>query len=130
MAENGMSDISLGLASLKVAGSLLLLLGLILLGFYLLKRFGPRAGLRFAAGEQIKLLGQVSLGPKRQLVLVRFLNRLLLLGVTETNIQLLAEADDEQKNQNHFQSQLQKAAQPESGASGPFDSEPGAAKRG
>ncbi|MFP4212534.1 MAG: flagellar biosynthetic protein FliO [Desulfohalobiaceae bacterium] len=110
MDDNGLSDISLGLASLKVAGSLLLLLGLILLGFYLLKRFGPKAGLRFSGSKEIKILGQVGLGPKKQLVLVRFLNRLLLLGVTDTNIQLLAEADDVPENQDHFQTQLQKAA--------------------
>ncbi|MFP4391451.1 MAG: flagellar biosynthetic protein FliO [Desulfohalobiaceae bacterium] len=124
-----MSDLSLGLASLKVAGSLFLLLGLLLLGFYLLKRYGPNAGLRFAAGEQMKVLGQVSLGPKRQLVLVRFLNRLLLLGVTETNIQLLAEAHDEHENQNHFASQLQKAADPDSDPAVSFNPEHRSSKR-
>ncbi len=107
MADNGLSDLSMGMASLKVAGSLLLLLGVLLLGFYLLRRFGPRAGLRFAAGDDLKLLAQVSLGPKRQLILVRFLNKLLLIGVTESNIQLISEADAIQSKT--FESELQKA---------------------
>lgn len=83
----------MGLAGLKVAGALCLLLGVIFAGLYLLKRFGPRAGLNISQNAQLKTVGQINLGPKKRLVMVRFLNKLLLLGVTETSINVLSEAE-------------------------------------
>ena len=93
---------------LKVAGSLLLLLGLILLLFFFLRRYGPKAGLALP-GSQFKIEGQLSLGPKKSLVLVRFLNKLLLIGVTESHINLLqeVEADHDSSQQSAFSSHLE-----------------------
>ena len=87
------SGLDFGLAGLKVAGALCLLLGIIFVGLYLLKRFGPRAGLNLSTNGQLKVAGQVNLGPKKKLVMVRFLNKILLLGVTESSINVLSEAE-------------------------------------
>ncbi len=77
-------------------GWLFVILALVLGLLYLLKRFGHKAGLSMAGGHDLKILGQLGLGPKRSLVVVRFLNKILVLGVTDTQINLVTEmtADD------------------------------------
>ena len=98
------SDLNLGLFALKMAGGLLLLLGLILLGLYLLKRFGPKAGLRFMHQNKLQMVERLSIGNKKSVVVVRFLTRELVLGVTEHNINLLSETEHahEQSAQKNF----------------------------
>ena len=87
----------LGLASVKMAAALLLILGLIFLALALLKRFGLAARLQGRASGVLRVEERVALGPRKQLVVVRFLNKLLVLGVTDNGINLIAEhqADNE-----------------------------------
>ena len=77
-----------------VIGTMLLLVGLLVLGLYLLKRLGPKAGLTSLSRGELKLEGQLPLGPKRSVAVVRFLNKRMVLGVTEAHITLLTELDD------------------------------------
>lgn len=90
----------LGGAAMTMAGALFIILAVLLVAYWALKRYGPRAGLRFARGD-LRLEAQLPLGPKRSVVVVRFLNRRMVLGVTEQNITLLSEVktgdDDEEK---------------------------------
>lgn len=78
---------------LQVAGSMLLLLAVLVAALYLLKRFGPKAGLGVFGRGDITLEGQLPLGPRRSVVVVRYLNKRLVLGVTETSINLLTEME-------------------------------------
>jgi flagellar protein FliO/FliZ len=76
-----------------MAAALLLILGLIFLGLALLKRYGLAArvqgrSVRYATGRR-----PCRLGARKQLVVVRFLNKLLVLGVTDSGINLITEAD-------------------------------------
>lgn len=80
---------------LKVLGMLCLILGVMFAGFWLLKRFGRRAGLGVFGGSGLKVEGQLALGPKKQVFVVRFLNKRLVLGVTDTSINLLTETEAE-----------------------------------
>lgn len=102
------TSFNFGIASLKVIGSLFLLLAILFLVLYLLKRFGPRTGLPFSQQYQMKILGQLSLGAKKKLILVRFLNRILLLGVTDSKIELISEmeADHENEQTKEFSQEL------------------------
>lgn len=84
---------SLGGESLKVAGVLCLMLAFIFAGFWVLKRYGHRAGLGLLTRNELKLEGHLSLGPKKQVVVVRFLNKRMVLGVTDTSINLLTEME-------------------------------------
>ncbi len=59
---------------------------------FALKRFTP-SGLSNLKQNKLKVLGSLSLGPKKSIVVVRFLNSLLIIGVTESNISLLKEVD-------------------------------------
>ncbi len=77
---------------IKVLGSLFLILGALVLLLYGLKRYLPTGG-RLLKNENIKVLGQINLGPKKSLVVVQFLNSLLLIGVTESNICLIKELE-------------------------------------
>ncbi|GAB6176925.1 flagellar biosynthetic protein FliO [Desulfobaculum senezii] len=102
---------ALGAASLKVVGVLCLLLAVLFGGFWLLRRFGPRAGLGMLGRSDLKLEGQLALGPKKSVMVVRFLNKHLVLGVTDSTINLLTEmdADDDETNTN-FSKALQTAS--------------------
>jgi len=93
------SSFDFGIAGLKVAGVLFLLLAVLFLVLYFLKKFGPKTGLPFSQQYQLKIVGQLSLGPKKKLILVRFLNRILLLGVTDSNIELISETEADHENQ-------------------------------
>jgi flagellar protein FliO/FliZ len=108
-----------------MAVALLLILAVILLAYWMLKRFGPKLGLGGASkGQTLRVEGHLTLGPRKNIMVVRFLNRLLVLGVTDQSINLLTEVDasDERKD---FQSVLEDAAGRDGGVSGPGPSGPG-----
>ncbi|MCA1944412.1 MAG: flagellar biosynthetic protein FliO [Desulfovibrio sp.] len=73
----------------KALGGLFLILGLVFGGLYLLKRVAPRAGFGGPRGRQLQLESTLSLGPRKSVAVVRFLNKQLVLGVTDTHITCL-----------------------------------------
>ncbi len=68
---------------------LLLVLALLILGFYLIKRFGTAHG-KGSARDLIKVLAVHHLSPKEKLVLVSVLEETILVGVTANNISKLS----------------------------------------
>ncbi|SIN88691.1 flagellar protein FliO/FliZ [Halodesulfovibrio marinisediminis DSM 17456] len=78
-------------------GILLLLLGALYGLLWFVKKVGMNKGFRGKKGDQITLNVEerFHLGPKKQLVVVRFLNKRLLLGVTDHQINLLSETEAE-----------------------------------
>lgn len=91
----------MGMAGVKMASALLIILGLLFLGFYLLKKYGHKAGLGMGSESMLKVVSAVSIGPKKSVVVVRFLNKDLVLGVTDSQINLLTESRiDEYKDHN------------------------------
>jgi len=94
-APFGPDATSLGVSAIKMAGALFVVLAILFLVYYLLKRYGSRTGLGSFARGDIKYVGQFSLGSKKSVVVVRFLNKLLVLGVTENQINLLTEMEAE-----------------------------------
>lgn len=89
----GMPDL-LG-ATLRVALGLILVIALLIGGFYLLRRFSGRAGLQ-EEGVPVRLLWQQSIGPRRSICLVKVLDKVLVLGVTNTAISHLMTLTDEE----------------------------------
>jgi flagellar biosynthetic protein FliO len=75
--------------------SILIVIGLLYLFLYLLRRFFHRPGSVLSSGGQFQILQQFHLGPKKYLVMVRVGGRVLLLGVTENSINTLLEISDE-----------------------------------
>lgn len=80
-----------GIAALKMAGGLFLVLGLLFVLLFLLKRYGHKAGLTRQLSSDLKLMGQMALGPRKSVVVVRYLNKDMVLGVTDSSITLLTE---------------------------------------
>ncbi|MCM0754089.1 flagellar biosynthetic protein FliO [Desulfovibrio aminophilus] len=86
-------DTSLLGSVLSMAAALSLVLALIFVGFYLVRRFGPATLTRARGGAAPALLGRLFLGNRQSVAVVRVLDKTLILGVTEQQISLLGEAE-------------------------------------
>jgi flagellar biosynthetic protein FliO len=73
----------------KTGGSFLIVLTLLIIVAYGLKRWGM-PGSRSTEGDWIRVLARETLGPKHYLVLVQIQKSLLLLGVSPEGINLLS----------------------------------------
>jgi flagellar biogenesis protein FliO len=76
-----------------VAGSLGVVLGLFLILVWCSRKFAP-AGSAQLPKEVVELLGRSSLGGRQQVQLVRIGNKLLLVAITTTGMESLAEITD------------------------------------
>ena len=110
------SDI--GIASIKMAGSLIVILGLIFGLFYVIKRFRWTAS-SMNPYPQMRIVGTLNLAPKRALALVEICDQWLVVGVGTENVTLISQFDRPEKMQDApkvdrangiFQALLQKKA--------------------
>ncbi len=99
------SDFGWG-AYFQAVGAVFLILAIIMAGFWLLRRYGPAAGLGALGRSDLKFEGQVALGSKKSIAVVRFLNRRLVVGVTDTSINLLTEIRIDDANEMDFEDTL------------------------
>lgn len=81
----------------QAIGVLLVLLGVLWGAVWLMRKYGkfnfmPRPG--GLPRDALRLEAQLPLGPRKGLMVVRFLNKRLLLGVTDHQITLLTESTD------------------------------------
>ncbi|MEF2230370.1 MAG: flagellar biosynthetic protein FliO [Pseudodesulfovibrio sp.] len=76
---------------LTTLGYLCLLLGVMFLAYWLLRRFGLTRLTTQGGAEAPRLMGRLMLGQRHSVVVVRHRGRDLLLGVTENSITRLAE---------------------------------------
>ncbi len=75
----------------QIAMSLIFILLIIFAAAWLLKRFGRINGV---AGEQMKVLGVMTLGQRERVVLMSVGKQQLLIGVTASRVSLLYELDE------------------------------------
>jgi flagellar biosynthetic protein FliO len=87
----------LGMLSIKMLISLMIMLGLILGLFYIMKRLklGPLSGNKIPA---MRLLGTLSLAPKRGIALVEICGQWLVLGIGTENVNLISKVDRPEGN--------------------------------
>ena len=76
---------------MRMLGSLALVSCLIIGVVFLLRRYVFGRNGTGNAGGEIKVLSTTFLGPKKSIYLVRVLNRILVLGVSESQMQTLSE---------------------------------------
>jgi flagellar biosynthetic protein FliO len=78
--------------ALKTVGALLIILGLIICLFYILKRirFGPASP---ASLSRMRVLTTLSLAPKRSIAVVELMDELLVVGVGTDSVTLLTRMD-------------------------------------
>lgn len=89
---------------LRTVGALLLILGLLVVGVWAMRRMGnPRLGLPDSK-TPFTVLSTTSIGDKQSVSAVRFGNRILLLGATGNSIRVLASEDcpKEEKNEKAY----------------------------
>lgn len=79
----------LGGMSLRMFGSLLAVLGLIMLLFHLARRLRFKTVSRPFPAPQMRLLGTLNIAPKRALALVEFSDQWLIVGVGAESVRLL-----------------------------------------
>lgn len=111
----------------QALGILCILLGVLWFGVWAIRRYGkfnflPRPG--SLPKEALVMEAQMPLGPRKGLMVVRFMGRRLLLGVTEQQISLLTEDKvQDERHENDFQGIMEDARNAHS------DPSPGAAAR-
>lgn len=81
-----------GGALLKMAGSLMLILGIMVSLFYVLKRLRPRS-FHLSDYPQMRLIGSLNLAPKRTIALVELCDQWLVVGVGTESVNLIAKMD-------------------------------------
>lgn len=91
-----------------MAASLLLVLAFIFLVVALIKRYGLAARLQGGAERMLRVEERLSLGPRKQLVVVRFLNKILVLGVTDHGINVIAEHWNDHAPDQDFERALER----------------------
>lgn len=102
----------IGGAALQVAAVLFLMIAFLYFGFWALKRFGPSGGFGTMGKSDMKVEGQLPLGPKKSVMVVRILDKRLVLGVTDSSINMLTELDDANDDtEKDFQTALDSASQ-------------------
>ena len=108
----GQSSFSWG-SYIQAVGILFLLVALLWLAVWLARRFGkfnflPRPG--SLPRDALVMEAQLPLGPRKGLMVVRFLNKRLLLGVTDQQITLLTEEQAKHEPENaDFQQVMEEA---------------------
>jgi len=80
---------------IKVLFILAFVVAIILLSVKLLKKLSPQLK-RSNNGDTIKIISSNWIGPKKALFLIKIASKYLLIGVTENNINLIKEIDDQQ----------------------------------
>jgi len=99
---------------LQTVLALALVIGLILLLRWALKKIGP-GGRLFAAGGAVDVLATTGLSSKERLILVRLGERLLLLGSTPSGLRTLCEITDEAEA-SQLAARFVAGAKPDTGA--------------
>jgi flagellar biosynthetic protein FliO len=78
---------------LRTAGAMALVIGLIFLARYALRRFAPSAG-KVTSGGKVEVLARTNLSARQQLCLVRMGRRVLLIGSGPEGMRTLSEVSD------------------------------------
>jgi flagellar protein FliO/FliZ len=82
---------------LKTAGLLIVIVALIILTLSVLRRFIRPGGTASSGQGALQVIGTLFLEPKKGIYLVKVVDRLLILGVTEGNISILEKVGEEKE---------------------------------
>jgi|GEM_PF-1513197 len=80
----------------KLIASMILIVGLIYLSMYLIKKVNNRAVGGGIVGDTVKVIGRIFISPKQSLYLVKIGHRYAILGATESNINMITELNDQE----------------------------------
>lgn len=80
----------------KLIISMVVIVGLIYLSMYFLKKINSRAAGGGIIGDTIKIIGRTFLSPKQSLYLVKIGERYTIIGATEQNVSMIGELSEEE----------------------------------
>lgn len=89
-------SINMGWVLAKAILSLLLIIGLIFLSVYLLRKYVYRGYQSGSASEGMRILSQIQIQPKKFVALMQVYNRVLVVGITDAAMHTLTEFNDEE----------------------------------
>ncbi len=95
-ATSTSDSINIGWLALKTFAILILIIGLIIGGVFLLKRLFSNQLPGAANQEWFQILARLPIQPKQSLALVKVFERIVLVGITESSITLLSEFSQNQ----------------------------------
>ncbi len=87
----------------KLLISMVVIIGLIYLSMYFLKKINSRAAGGGIIGDTIKIIGRTFLSPKQSLYLVKIGDRYAIIGATEQSVSMIGELSE--KEAAKFESQ-------------------------
>lgn len=87
-----MMDMGFSGALVKMVGGLAGVLAVMLLLYWLVRRFLPGQGVPLRSAR-LRMLGRLGLGQRSQVALIQVGQKVLVLGVTPTNVNLLGKLD-------------------------------------
>ena len=92
MPDSTPSSLEIGM---RMAFSLFVVVAVIFIGYFLIKRLGVR-GMKFGKEVPMAVLSYLPIGPKKYIYLVHVVDRVLVLGVTGEQITLLTTIENPQ----------------------------------
>lgn len=108
--EIGVHSLDLAGSVVRMLGALGLVLALLIVTLWLLRRFGGRwVGVPTQGGDGLEVLLQRPLGGRRELTVVRWEGRRLLLGVTPESITTLASEAEPGGHEDAFEAAIDEA---------------------
>ncbi len=81
------------LETAKVVATLLIVIAVIFLAVYLLRRLAPRTVAMYSS-DNLRLLARTYVGPRQMVCLMKAPGRLLVIGATQASISILSEITD------------------------------------
>ena len=95
-SNTGAEPVPFGWAMLQMLAALALVLGVMLLLYWVLRRLNPRQMLGSQVGS-LKLWGRLNLGQRKSLALVEVGRKMLVLGLGDKEMCLLREIDNDEE---------------------------------
>jgi len=74
--------------------SFFLIITLMFLAFYILRKFHLPVSNFYSSEVGMRIYGRLQIQPRKSVYIVRVLNRILIIGVSENSINLLSEIND------------------------------------
>ncbi len=94
---------------LKMGGALFFILAMLLLAFYILRRFNIGGSFPGVRKGVLQIVDRLPLGPRQNVTVIKYRDREMVIGVTQDKITLLHAGDEgHESNKKDFSGYLEK----------------------
>ncbi len=96
VSQGAAGDLGLTGLGFKVAGSVILVIGVLYFAMYAIRRFSPRLKARSIRKDAITVLDKKAIAPKKAIYIIGIGKRAMIVGVTDTQITHLVDLSEEE----------------------------------